>query len=87
MDIAYLLILALNVYLYILLARIILGWVTMFWTPPHSLTPAIRVIYELTEPPMAFLRRYIPVVGGFDFSPIVIFLIIRLLIETIARSA
>jgi uncharacterized protein YggT (Ycf19 family) len=36
---------------------------------------------------MAFLRRYIPVVGGFDFSPIVIFLIIRLLIETIARSA
>ena len=86
MDATYLFILALTVYSYILFARIILGWVTMFWTPPSALTPAIRVVYELTEPVMAFFRRYIPPVGGFDFSPIVIFLIIRILIETIARS-
>lgn len=86
MDATYLFILALKVYSYILFARIILGWVTMFWTPSPALTPAIRVIYELTEPVMAFFRRYIPAVGGFDFSPIVIFLIIRILIETIAGS-
>lgn len=86
MDIADLLILALTVYLYILFARIILGWVTMFWTPSQALTPAIRVIYELTEPPMAFFRRYIPPVGGFDLSPIVIFVIIRILISTIGST-
>ena len=84
---AGLLVLALQVYAYVLFARIILGWVTMFWTPPSSITPVIRVIYELTEPVMAFFRRYIPPIGGFDLSPIVIFIIIQILISTIARSA
>ena len=87
MDFAYLLILALSVYLYILIARILLSWVTMFWTPPSSLTPVIRVIYELTEPLMSFFRRYIPPVGGFDFSPIIIFIIIRILIQSIASAS
>lgn len=87
MGVAYLLILALQVYLYVLIARILLSWVTMFWTPSSALTPVIRVIYELTEPPMAFLRRYIPPIGGFDLSPIIIFILIRMLIATIASSA
>ena len=67
---------ALGVYTWILIARIILSWVTMFWSPPSGLSPAIRVLYDLTEPIMGFFRRYIPPVGGFDLSPIVIFLII-----------
>jgi YggT family protein len=67
---------ALGIYTWILIARIILSWVTMFWSPPSSLSPAIRVLYDLTEPIMGFFRRYIPPVGGFDLSPIVIFLII-----------
>ncbi len=67
---------ALGIYTWILIARILLSWVTMFWSPPSSLSPAIRVLYDLTEPIMGFFRRYIPPVGGFDLSPIVIFLII-----------
>ncbi|MDQ3957731.1 MAG: YggT family protein [Actinomycetota bacterium] len=67
---------ALNVYYLILLARIILSWVTMFWSPPASLSPAIRVVYDLTEPLMGLFRRYIPAVGGFDLSPIFIFIIL-----------
>ena len=83
---AELLLLALTIYLYILFARIIIGWVTMFGRIPSALTPLVRFVYELTEPPMAFFRRFIPPVGGFDLSPIVIFIIIRLLMATIARS-
>jgi len=67
----------LSVYTLILIARIILSWTTMFWSPPAWLTPIVRVIYELTEPIMAFFRRFIPPIGGFDISPIIIFLIIR----------
>jgi YggT family protein len=52
----------------------------MFWTPPSSLTPIVRVIYELTEPVLSFLRRYIPPVGGLDLSPLVVFLVINYLI-------
>lgn len=86
MGVAYLLYVALQVYSYILIARIILSWVTMFWTPSSSLTPVIRVIYELTEPVMSFFRRYIPPVGGFDFSPLIIFFVIRILMSTLAGS-
>ena len=78
MSLTEILCLALGFYTWILIARIILSWVTMFWSPPPALSPAIRVVYDLTEPIMGFFRRYIPPVGGFDLSPIVIFLIISL---------
>ena len=86
MGVGLLLYYALLVYSYVLLARILLSWVTMFWNPPSSLTPIIRVIYELTEPVMAFFRRYIPPIGGFDLSPLIIFMIIRMLMSAVVGS-
>lgn len=51
----------------------------MFWSPPPALTPAVRVVYELTEPIMGFFRRYIPPIGGMDLSPILIFVILAVI--------
>lgn len=68
--------LLLTAYSFILFVRIILSWVSMAWSPPPSLAPAIGVIYDLTEPVLGFVRRYIPTAGGIDFSPLVIFLVI-----------
>ncbi len=73
-----LLCLALYLYGIVLFIRIILSWVTMFWSPPPALNPAIRVVYDVTEPVMRLFRRYIPPVGGFDISPIFIFLMLQL---------
>ncbi len=70
---------ALSIYWLILLARIVLSWVTLFWSPPAGMSPLIRVIYDLTEPILSLFRRYIPPMGGFDLSPIFIFFIIALL--------
>ena len=70
---------ALTAYTIILIVRIILSWTTMFWSPPSSLTPAIRIVYDLTEPVMGLFRRVIPPVGGLDLSPIFIFVIISLI--------
>jgi YggT family protein len=70
---------ALSLYTVILIARIILSWVLMAWSPPPGMTPLIRVIYDLTEPILGFFRRYIPPVGGLDLSPIVIFLILAVI--------
>ncbi len=78
MDINCLISQLLNLYALILFVRIILSWTTQFWSPPQALTPVIRVIYELTEPVMAFFRRFIPPIGGLDLSPIVIFIILRI---------
>ncbi len=68
----------LQVYFVILFMRIILSWTTMFWSPPPWLSPAVRVIFDLTEPVLKLFRRYIPGAGGLDLSPLFIFLILRL---------
>jgi YggT family protein len=73
----------LTVYSFILFIRIILSWVSMAWSPPPSLAPAIGVIYDLTEPVLGFVRRYIPTAGGIDFSPLVIFLVISVVQRSI----
>ena len=70
---------ALSVYYVVLIARIILSWTTQFWSPPSSLSPAIRVIYDLTEPILSFFRRFVPPIGGLDLSPIFIFIILSIL--------
>jgi YggT family protein len=71
--------LALSVYSVVLIIRIILSWATMVWSPPPSVAPAVRVIYDLTEPVMSLFRRYIPPMGGLDLSPIIIFILIGIL--------
>ena len=74
---------AILVYSVILFVRIILSWVSMAWSPPPSLTPVIRVIYDLTEPVLGLVRRYIPPVGGLDLSPLIILLVISLIRDQI----
>lgn len=63
---------------WLIFARIILSFVAAFMRidPYH---PVMRFIYEITEPIMAPFRRLIPPVGGMDFSPIVVFLVLQLL--------
>jgi YggT family protein len=77
-DAREILCIALQLYTLVLFARIILSWVTMFWSPPPGLSPVIRFVYDLTEPIMGFFRRYIPAVGGLDLSPIFIFVILSI---------
>jgi YggT family protein len=75
--------LALWVYYLVLLARIIMSWVTMAWSPPPALAPVMRVIYDLTEPVLGLFRRYIPPIGGLDLSPLFIFIILSIVQRSI----
>jgi len=63
---------------WLIFARIILSFLVAFIRlDPHH--PIIRFINEITEPIMAPFRRFIPPIGGMDFSPIVVFLVLNLL--------
>jgi YggT family protein len=75
--------LALSIWVLLLFIRIIMSWVTMLWSPPGAASPAVRVLYDLTEPVLSVVRRYMPAVGGFDFSPIVVFLIVGAILRSI----
>ncbi len=55
-----------------LLAMIILSWVA-----PGSGHPAIYLLHQITEPVMAPFRKALPPMGGMDFSPILLFVLIN----------
>ncbi|WP_229133114.1 YggT family protein [Bifidobacterium mizhiense] len=59
----YLVDIFIDTYLLILFVRMILDWVMVLsprWYPRGFVASLIRVIYALTEPPLRWLRRYIP---------------------------
>lgn len=59
----YILVTLINTYLLVLFIRMILDWVLVLmprWYPRGVVATLIRVIYALTEPPLRWLRRYIP---------------------------
>ena len=58
----------LKLYSYILLIRVILSWVN-----PNPYNPIVQILYRLTEPVLAPIRRVLPPMGGFDLSPLVVF--------------
>ena len=66
-----------NIYYYAIIGSIIMSFVMMFSGSmnPH---PILKLIWQLTEPVMAPVRKIIPPMGGLDFSPIFIFIAIQL---------
>ena len=69
----------LNLYWLVLLARIILSWVMAAGRPPSGIAPFVKIVYDLTEPVMAPLRRIIPPLGPIDISPIFVFIILGII--------
>ena len=66
------LILLINIYELILLARIILSW---FRISPYD-NQFVRVLYDLTEPVLEPIRAILPPIAMIDFSPLVVFLLL-----------
>jgi YggT family protein len=43
------------------------------WVRPDPNNPVVQMLYRLTEPAYALVRRYIPTVfGGMDLAPIIL---------------
>jgi YggT family protein len=71
-----------QMYFFALLAMIILSWVAQ-----GSRHPAIHLLYQITEPVMAPVRKLLPPMGGLDFSPILVFVLINIVKIVIGHMA
>ena len=60
-----------DLYILVLLARVLLSWVQV---DPRN--PIVNLIRQLTEPLLAPIRRVLPQSGGIDFSPMVAFFVV-----------
>ncbi len=60
-----------ELYIIVLLARVLLSWVQI---DPHN--PIVNLIHQLTEPLLEPIRRLLPQSGALDFSPMVAFVVV-----------
>ena len=72
----YLLILILDLYMFVIIIRVVLSWIRV-----NQFNPVVKMIYKVTEPVLAPVRAIIPDLGGVDISPVVVFLVYRYLIR------
>jgi len=80
----------LTIYLVVLIGRMIFSWVQVFardWHPSGILLVIAEGIYTITDPPLKFLRRFIPTVRlgmmALDLSFMVLFIVILILLEVV----
>ena len=59
----------LSAYIWIVIARAVISWVN---ADPYN--PVVRFLHQVTDPVLNRIRRFVPVMGGFDLSPMVLIL-------------
>ena len=83
---------ALTIFLLLLIFRLIMEYVFMFarsWRPSGAFVVVLEAVYTVTDPPLKFLRRFIPPLrlGGIslDLSFLVLFIAVSIL-RSVAAS-
>jgi YggT family protein len=78
----------LTLYLVVLIGCMILSWIMAFarpWYPPRVVKLIAEAIFTLTDPPLKFLRRYIPPLRlgtvSLDLSFMVLFIVVLILLQ------
>lgn len=75
LALARLLELAINAYIWIIIARAIISWVN-----PDPYNPIVRFLYRVTEPVLRPVRHRMPTLSmGLDLSPMVVILVLYFL--------
>ena len=78
-PIAALLIAVLDIYKWVVIAAVIVSWLTAFNvinSHNNFVRSLLRALYALTEPVFRPIRKILPPMGGLDLSPIIVFVII-----------
>jgi YggT family protein len=78
----------LAIYLVVLIGRMIFSWIQVFarsWRPTGVVLVLAETIFTLTDPPLKFLRRYIPPLRlgtvAMDLSYMVLFIVVLILLQ------
>lgn len=71
LALAKLLNIILSAYIWIVIARAVISWVN---ADPYN--PIVRFLVQITDPLLSRIRRFLPPLGGIDFSPMLLILAI-----------
>ncbi|SMB94241.1 YggT family protein [Desulfonispora thiosulfatigenes DSM 11270] len=72
---------AFDVMSWLIIARVLLSWI-----PHNPQNMIINFIYELTELILGPIRRFMPSLGGLDFSPVIAIIFLDWLLKPLVLS-
>ena len=78
----YLVLQILKIYTYVVIANVVISWLIAFNvlnTSNRFVYSILEFTYRLTEPFLNRIRRFLPNLGAFDISPIILLLLIWLI--------
>ncbi|CAB4595830.1 unannotated protein [freshwater metagenome] len=73
-----------QLYSFVIIARAISSFFPI--SPGSPFAPVVDLLYRLTEPVFAPIRRVMPATGPFDFTPLVVLLLINIVIMPLLAS-
>ena len=71
-----------TLYIWVLIINVIISWLIAFNiinTSNRFVYSVLDVSHKLTDPPLNFIRRYLPNLGSIDISPIILILALMFL--------
>ena len=75
----YLVLQVLKIYTYVVIANVVISWLIAFNvlnTSNRFVYSILELTYRLTDPILNRIRRFLPNLGAFDISPIILLLLI-----------
>ena len=75
----YLVLQILKIYFYVVIANVVISWLIAFNilnTSNRFVYSVLELTYRLTDPILNKIRRFLPNLGAFDISPIILLLLI-----------
>jgi YggT family protein len=91
-PVASILYLLLSIFLGLMLIRLVVDWVQVFarsWTPKGIVLFVLEIVYTITDPPILFVRRFVPPLRlgavSLDTSFLIVLVIVYLLQILVTR--
>ena len=75
-----------TIYLWIIIINALLSWLVAFNilnTQNRFVFSVLEFSYKLTDPPLNYIRKFIPNLGAVDISPVILILILWLIRDLI----
>ena len=80
----------LYLFLFVLIVRMVFGWIQMYsrdWRPKGAILVIAESAFTVTDPPLKFLRRFIPSLRlgmvALDLSFMVLFIVVLIMLEVV----
>ena len=67
------------IYVWVLILNAVLSWLVAFNvlnTQNRFVFSVLEITYKLTDPPLNYIRRFLPSLGSIDISPVILILLI-----------